>query len=153
MREINASELSKILKEHERWFYGNGKEGEKADLSSANLSLANLFSASLYRANLSCADLVDASLSLADLSGANLRGANLGYADLSEVLGLNIEQLSKVKTLYKAKLDPELMEQVKDEYPHLLEELEKEKLINPRMTRYFGISIKSASEIDKENEE
>jgi hypothetical protein len=26
--------------------------------------------------------------------------------------------------LYKTKLDPELMEQVKDEYPHLLEEPE-----------------------------
>jgi hypothetical protein len=37
------------------------------------------------------------------------------------VLGLNIEQLSEVKTLYEAELDPELMEQVKDEYPHLLE--------------------------------
>jgi hypothetical protein len=48
--------------------------------------------------------------------------ANLSGANLSEVLGLNIEQLSKVKTLYKAELDPELMEQVEDEYPHLLEE-------------------------------
>jgi hypothetical protein len=94
-------------------------------------------------ANLSRADLIDASLSLADLSGANL----------TQVENLSINQLSEVKTLYKAKLDPELMEQVKDEYPHLLEELEKEKLINPKMTRYFGISIKSASEIDKENEE
>jgi hypothetical protein len=36
------------------------------------------------------------------------------------VLGLNIEQLSKVETLYKAKLDPELKKQVKDKYPHLL---------------------------------
>ena len=36
------------------------------------------------------------------------------------MLGLNIEQLSEVKTLYEAELDPELMEQVKDEYPHLL---------------------------------
>jgi len=38
------------------------------------------------------------------------------------VRGLTIEQLFEVKTLCKAKLDPELMEQVKDEYPHLLEE-------------------------------
>jgi len=35
---------------------------------------------------------------------------------------LSINKLSKVKTLYKAKLDPELIEQVKDKYPHLLEE-------------------------------
>ena len=57
-----------------------------------------------------------------DLTSADLNGANLRDADLSEVLGLNIEQLSKVKTLYKAKLDPELMEQVRKKYPHLLEE-------------------------------
>ncbi|MDP7494768.1 MAG: hypothetical protein QGG26_17510, partial [Candidatus Undinarchaeales archaeon] len=55
-----------------------------------------------------------------DLSQADLSGANL-----SEVIGLNIEQLSKVKTLYEAELDPEL-DQVEDEYPHLLEEPEEE---------------------------
>ena len=65
-----------------------------------------------------------ADLSKADLSGARLSDANLFEANLSEVLGLNIEQLFTVKTLYKAELDPELMEQVKDKYPHLLEEPE-----------------------------
>ena len=38
---------------------------------------------------------------------------------------LTIEQLSKVKSLYKAKLDPELMEQVKKHCPHLLEKPKK----------------------------
>ena len=57
---------------------------------------------------------------------ADLSRANLSCADLSEVLGLNIEQFSKVKTLYKAELDPELMEQVKDEYPHLLKKPKQE---------------------------
>jgi hypothetical protein len=38
------------------------------------------------------------------------------------VKNLSINKLSKVETLYKAELDPELMEQVKDKYPHLLEE-------------------------------
>ena len=52
---------------------------------------------------------------------ADLSNANLTSADLSEVLGLNIEQLSEVETLYKAELDPELKKQVKDKYPHLLE--------------------------------
>ena len=37
MREINASELSKILKEHKRWCDTDEEEGEKADLSHANL--------------------------------------------------------------------------------------------------------------------
>ena len=53
MREINASELSKILKEHERWCCTNEKEGEKADLSHVNLSRANLSRANLHFANLS----------------------------------------------------------------------------------------------------
>ena len=52
---------------------------------------------------------------------ANLSDADLYKADLTQVKNLSINNLSKVKTLYKAKLDPELMEQVKDEYPHLLE--------------------------------
>ena len=88
-----------------------------ANLYKANLREAYLREAYLYEANLS-----GANLSLTFLSGANLRGAYL-----SEVLGLNIEQLSKVKTLYKAKLDPELKKQVEDEYPHLLEEPKSEE--------------------------
>ena len=148
MREISPEELSKILKEHKRWCDTGEEEGERADLRDADLRDANL-----RGANLSGADLSGADLSGADLREAGLRDADLSSADLTQVKNLSINNLSKVKTLYKAKLDPELMEQVKDEYPHLLEELEKEKLINPKMTRYFGISIKSASEIDKENEE
>ena len=47
-------------------------------------------------------------------------------ADLTGAENLTIQQLSKVKTLYKAKLDPELMEQVKKCCPHLLEEPKEE---------------------------
>jgi hypothetical protein len=36
------------------------------------------------------------------------------------VKNLSINKLYKVKTLYEAKLDPELIVQVKDKYPHLL---------------------------------
>jgi hypothetical protein len=42
-------------------------------------------------------------------------------ANLWGIYGLTIEQLSKVKSLYDAKLDPVLMAQVKEKYPHLLE--------------------------------
>ncbi len=117
MREINASELSKILKEHKRWLE-NEDEGEKADLSDANLSDADLSGAKLSGAKLRGS----AYLRGTDLSGANLRGAYL-----SVVLGLSIEQLSTVETLYEAKLDPELMEQVKDKYPHLLKKSKSEE--------------------------
>jgi len=77
MREIAVDELSKILKEHEKWIHTDKKKGKCADLS----------------------------------------GVVLVFADLRGVFYLTIEQLSKVKTLYKAKLDPELIEQIKDEYP------------------------------------
>ena len=137
MREITVSELSKILEEHKRWLDTDKKEGEKADLSGANLSGADLRSdflprANLIAANLSDADLRGACLEDADLCGANLyradlMAANLSGANLSEVLGLNIEQLSTVETLYEAELDPELMEQVRKKYPHLLEEPEYEE--------------------------
>ena len=55
--------------------------------------------------------LIEANLQRAILLGANLWGVH----------GLTIEQLSKVKSLYDAKLDPVLMAQVKEKYPHLLE--------------------------------
>jgi len=90
MREITASELSKILKDHKKWIKTNHAEGRRADLSDA------------------------------DLSGAKLRGANLENADLTQVKNLSIKQLSEVRTLYKAKSDPELKKQVEDRYPHLL---------------------------------
>ncbi len=70
----------------------------------------------MYRINLS-----EANLSSACLQEANLEKADLHVANLKGVYYLTIEQLSVVKTLYKTKLGPELMEQIKEEYPHLLE--------------------------------
>ena len=63
------------------------------------------------------------------LNGANrmiirLIEANLQSANLVGVNGLTIDQFSKVKSLYGAKLEPVLLEQVKEKYPHLLEEPE-----------------------------
>ena len=99
---------------------------DKTDLKKAKAT-RDCSDCDLSSAFLSRADLNGANLRKAILSNANLSGACLSEANLSEVLGLNIEQLSKVETLYKAKLDPELMEQVKDEYPHLLEEPKSEE--------------------------
>jgi len=82
MKEITAGELSKILKEHERWYDTGKDEGEKANLSDVNLT---------------------------------------------QVKNLSINKISKIKTLYKAKLDPELIEQVKDKYPHLLKKPKSEE--------------------------
>jgi len=113
----------------------SGVDLSRADLRGADLSHADLSSADLSGANLAFANLSGANLSYANLSGiyggeVNLRGANLREADLSrailsfaklaKVKNLSINKLSEVKNLYEAELDPELMEQVKDKYPHLL---------------------------------
>ena len=49
-----------------------------------------------------------------------LEEAYLSNANLTGTKNLNIKQLSGAKTLYQTKLDPELVEQVKKEFPHLL---------------------------------
>ena len=46
---------------------------------------------------------------------------DLQEADLRFAKNLTIDVLSATKTLYKAKLDPELLEQIKEKYPSLLE--------------------------------
>ena len=125
MREISPEELSKILDEHADWEVEERREGERADLSNDNLINVELSGTLLNYASLSGANLSDASLNYADLKGANLSRADLGCANLCEanltqVKNLSINQLSKAKTLYEAKLDPELKKQVREKYPHLL---------------------------------
>ena len=143
MTKFTASKLSKILKEHKRWDCTVKKEGNRANLNGANLRKAELSDAYLRKAELSDADLssanlIGAYLSYANLSGAKLNNADLNGADLSfaalgeadlreanlqGVAGLRPEDISVVVTLYKAKLDPRLMEAVKNKYPHLLEDM------------------------------
>ena len=97
-----------------------------AYLNGAKLCRADLTWADLSGADLSGADLWEAVLREADLNGAKLCGADLNGANLGIVKNLTIEQLSKVKTLYRAKLDPELEKQTKEKYPHLWEEPKEE---------------------------
>jgi len=80
---MNATELSKILEEHQVWITSLREKGSRANLSDADLSCANLSDA-----DLSCADL-----RYANLSGANLRGANLSDANLR---GANLPDLTYV---------------------------------------------------------
>ena len=72
---MEQAKLDKILDNHKLWLKTNGKQGERADLSSANLSYANL-----RYANLSYADLRYADLSSANLRSADLRSAELDYS-------------------------------------------------------------------------
>ncbi|MCP4990456.1 MAG: pentapeptide repeat-containing protein [Colwellia sp.] len=123
---------------------------EGAILSEANLQNANLYNANLKRANLKNAELQNARLDDANLQGAYLKGVDfegtnlqgayfsayfnevmhgeLVVTDFSGAKNLTIDQLSKTKTLYNAKLDSVLMEQVKEKCPHLLEKPKKEEV-------------------------
>jgi hypothetical protein len=99
----------------------------EANLKGANLKGANLREAYLEKANLTEAYLEKANLEEANLKKANLREANLSEAHLEKAnlrgaTNLTIDQLSTVKTLYKVVgLDSTLFEQVRENYPHLLE--------------------------------
>ncbi len=115
-RKISMAAIREIHEEHERWRITGGGEGRCANLSGEKMS-----GVKLYEINLSEADLSGVDLSSANMWGLKLRGTNLKGANLRGALYLTIDQLSEVKTLYKSKLDFELMEQVKAKYPHLLE--------------------------------
>jgi uncharacterized protein YjbI with pentapeptide repeats len=113
-----------------------------ADLSGANLALANLsraflsgsnFSeakaiqanfkkANLALANLSRVKFINADLSMVFFPGANLSGTDFYGANLQGAKQLTIDQLSQVKTLYKAKLDEDLKKPLREKYPELFEE-------------------------------
>ena len=87
----------------------------------ANLKEANLEGTNLRKANLKGADLTEANLKGANLERADLKWANLEGTYLGETYGLSIDQLSKVKTLYNAKIDDELLISLKGKYPALFE--------------------------------
>ena len=55
---MNATELLKVLENHQLWLENNG--GERANLADANLSFTNLRCANLRGTNLRGADLAGA---------------------------------------------------------------------------------------------
>jgi uncharacterized protein YjbI with pentapeptide repeats len=99
----------------------------EADLRGAFLDGAFLGWANLQNANLGGADLRYAVLQEANLQMANLEKAYLERAYLKDTLHLTVEQLSKVKTLYKAELAPDLRVQIEKRYPHLFEKPKSEE--------------------------
>ncbi len=103
-----------FLDVHKAYLVGTKKNGETRGI---NLPDAKLEGADFYESTLSDANFRNAYLREANLQGADLEGASLFGAK-----NLTYEQLCKAKTLYKAKLDSELLEKVKKECPELLEE-------------------------------
>lgn len=103
-----------------------GAHLEGADLNFVHLEGAHLYNAHLEGANLFNAHFEEAELKKAHLEGAyldvaHLEGADLEEAHLEGAIYLTINQLSKVKTLYNAKLDEKLFIKLKNKQPALFE--------------------------------
>lgn len=92
-----------------------------SDLSETTLVAADLSESNLFRADLSGANLFNADLSGADLQETEFVGANLMLTDLRDVKNARAQDLCTAETLHRAKLDPEMKEQISEECPHLLE--------------------------------
>lgn len=91
-----------------------------ANFKDAYLIKAQFDGAFLIKANFCNAYLMEASLCNSYLMGADFENASLYKADLRGAKGLTIEQLSKAKTLYLARFDDEILEQIKTSIPDLV---------------------------------
>lgn len=108
---------------------------EEADLSEANLKRATLSEANLQRASLTEASLEKTNLKKANLEGANLYKANFEEAylegtNLKGAKNLTINQLSKVFSLYNAKLDEKLEIPLRDNYRALFDKPDKREFLS-----------------------
>jgi uncharacterized protein YjbI with pentapeptide repeats len=98
---------------------------DKTDLRGANLKGTDLREATFVKAYLTGALLQGANLGLtlfhgADLNQANLENADMRCADLTGVKNLTVDQLAVVQTLYQAKMDKPMLDQIEEISPHLL---------------------------------
>ncbi|HEY3402983.1 MAG TPA: pentapeptide repeat-containing protein [Ohtaekwangia sp.] len=92
-----------------------------AIFKDAFLIKAQFENAFLIKANFNNAFLMEANLQNCYLMGADFENASLYKADLRGAKGLTIEQLSKVKTLYLARFDDEILNQIKTNLPELVD--------------------------------
>src|SRR3954469_2741147 len=97
-----------------------GAYASGANFKDAFLIKAQFENAFLIKANFSNAFLMEANLQNCYVMGADFENASLYKADLRGAKGLTVEQLSKVKTLYLAKFDDEILEQIKTSLPSLV---------------------------------
>ncbi len=97
-----------------------GAYASGANFKDAFLIKANFENAFLIKANFNNAFLMESNLQNCYLMGADFENASLYKADLRGAKGLTVDQLSKVKTLYLAKFDDEILEQIKTNLPALV---------------------------------
>src|SRR6187399_1240682 len=97
-----------------------GAYASGANFKDAFLIKANFENAFLIKANFNNAFLMEANLRNCYLMGADFENVSLYKADLRGAKGLTVEQLAKTKTLYLAKFDDEIFEQIKTNLPELV---------------------------------
>jgi len=97
-----------------------GAYASGANFKDSFLIKAQFENAFLIKANFSNAFLMEANLRNCYVMGADFENASLYKADLRGAKGLTVEQLSKVKTLYLALFDDEILEQIKTNLPELV---------------------------------
>lgn len=98
-----------------------GAYASGANFKDAFLIKSQFEGAFLIKATFNNAFLMEANLQNCYLMGADFENASLYKADLRGAKGLTIEQLSKVKTLYLAKFDDEILDQIKTTLPELVD--------------------------------
>jgi BTB/POZ domain-containing protein KCTD9 len=74
----------------------------------------------LIKTNFNNAYLMEANLQNSYLMGADFENASLYKADLRGAKGLTVEQLSRAKTLYMARFDDDVLDQIKTSLPDLV---------------------------------
>ncbi len=97
-----------------------GAYASGANFKDSFLIKAQLEGSFLIKANFNNAFLMESNLQNCYVMGADFENASLYKADLRGAKGLTVEQLSKVKTLYLAKFDDEILEQIKTNLPELV---------------------------------
>jgi BTB/POZ domain-containing protein KCTD9 len=98
-----------------------GAYASGANFKDAFLIKADFENSFLIKTNFKNAYLMEANLQNSYLMGADFENASLYKADFRGAKGLTIEQLIKAKTLYLAKFDDELLEQVRSVIPELVD--------------------------------
>lgn len=91
-----------------------------ASFKDAFLIKSSFAGAFLIKANFQNAYLMESNLSGCDLSGVDFENANLYKADFRNSNGLSVEQLSVAKSLYLAKFDLELQQEIEEQLPELM---------------------------------
>ncbi|MBL7877561.1 MAG: pentapeptide repeat-containing protein [Cyclobacteriaceae bacterium] len=97
-----------------------GAYASGANFKDAFLIKSQFENAFLIKTNFKNAFLMEANLTGSYLMGADFENASLYKADLRGAKGLTLEQLTKAKTLYLARFDDEILDQIKTSLPELV---------------------------------